>query len=100
MNKKDKKEGTKKKVTSKQIAAIVGIALLVLLYVVTLFTAIFDSSAAGRLFQACLFATVAVPLLIWVYIWMYGKLTNKSTIADLNIGGKTENGKTEDGKNT
>ena len=83
-----KKETAKKKVTSKQIAAIAGIVLLVLLYVVTLFAAIFDSSATGSLFQVCLFATIAIPLLIWIYVWMYGKLTQKSTFADLNIGGK------------
>lgn len=87
----EKKSNEKKKATSKQIAAIVGIALLVLLYVVTLFAAVFDSSATGSLFRVCLFATIAVPLLLWIYIWMYGKLTNRSTIADLNIGGKPKN---------
>lgn len=76
----------RKKVTSKQIVAILGIVLLVLLYLVTLFAAIFDTSATGTLFAMCLFATIAVPLLIWVYTWMYGKLTGKHTIADLDIG--------------
>ena len=74
--------------TSKQIVAIIGIVLLVLLYVVTLITAFLDTSASGSLFGICLFATIAVPLFIWIYTWMYGKLTNKSTIADIDIGGK------------
>lgn len=79
-----------KKVTSKQIVAIVGIVLLVLLYVVTLIIAFVDTSASGKLFGICLFATIAVPLLIWIYTWMYGKLTGKHTMADFNLGGKDQ----------
>ena len=78
----DKKE--KSKMTSKQIFAIVGISVLVLLYIVTLLAAIFDSSASHALFATCLLATVAIPLLIWIYTWMFGKLTNRSTFADFH----------------
>lgn len=74
--------------TSKQIVAIIGIILLVLLYVVTLVLAFVDPAVTGNLFAICLFATIIVPVLIWIYTWMYGKLTGKSTMADLNIGGK------------
>lgn len=77
-------ENKKTKITSKQIFAIVGIVVLVLLYIVTLFAAIFDSSATHALFASCLLATMAVPLLIWIYTWMYGKLTNRSTFADFH----------------
>ena len=76
----------KKKVTPKQIAAMAGVVLLVLLYVVTLFAAIFGSKAADSLFQLCLFATIALPLVLWIYIWIFGRLTNRSTIADLSPG--------------
>ena len=82
----------KKKTTSKQIVALAGVILLVAMYVITLIVAIFDQDSSGRLFQACLVATIAIPLLVWVYIWMYGKLTGKHTMADLDLGG-------EDGKN-
>ena len=68
--------------SSKQIAALIGVVLLVALYLVTLFVAIFDPDGSGRMFQACLIATLAVPVLIWIYVWMYGKLTNKHTFAD------------------
>lgn len=81
---------SKKKITSKQVVAITGIVLLVLMYVVTLFVAVFDSTASGRLFWMCLFCTVAVPLLIWIYTWMYGKLTQKHTFADFDLGGTKE----------
>ena len=78
----NEKKTNKPKRSPKQIAALTGVLLLVALYIVTLLVAIFDPDGSGRLFQACLFATIAVPALIWIYIWMYGKLTNKHTMAD------------------
>ena len=80
----NKDTGKKSKITSKQIFAIIGIVVLVLLYIITLLAAVFDSSATHGLFASCLLATVAVPLLIWIYTWMYGKLTNRSTFADFH----------------
>lgn len=79
-----KKEPTKKKITSKQVVAMGGIILLVLLYLVTLIVAFVDNSASGKLFALCLFASIAIPFLIWIYVWMYGKLTNKHTFADFD----------------
>jgi putative effector of murein hydrolase len=86
-----------KKRNGKQIAAIAAIVLLVALSIATLLAAIFDKS--GRLFQAFLVATVATPILLWIYIWMYGKLTGKHTMAslDYNIAGGEEADTTEDG---
>lgn len=75
----------KRKTTSKQIVAMIGVVLLVAMYLITLIVAIFDQDASGRLFQACLVATIAIPLLIWLYIWMYGKLTGKHTMADPDL---------------
>lgn len=82
-----------KKRNFKQIGAIIGIVLLVALSIATLLAAIFDKS--GRLFQAFLVATIAMPILLWIYIWMYGKLTGKHTMAsvDYNI---TDGEKAED----
>ena len=67
----------KKKMTSKQIVAIIGIVLLVLMYLVTLIVAIVDSSASGRLFAMCLFASFALPFLIWIYSWLYQKYKDR-----------------------
>ncbi len=74
--------------TSKQIVALIGVALLVLLYIVTLILAIVDTSASGTMFGISLIASVFIPLLIWIYTWIFGKLSGKSTMADLNIGGE------------
>ncbi|MCR4587056.1 MAG: hypothetical protein K5682_01495 [Lachnospiraceae bacterium] len=76
---------TKKKPTMKQIAAIVCIVILVLLYIVTLIAAIFDRSAGMRMFSGCLVATIGLPILLWIYLLCYGYYTKKHTIADLDI---------------
>lgn len=68
---------------NQRIAALIGIILLVGLYLATLICAIFNFDGTGRLFQACLFATIGVPLLIWIYIGLYGMLTKKHTMASL-----------------
>lgn len=74
----------KSKMTSKQIVALSGVVLLVLMYIVTLFAAIFDNSASGYLFRASLIASFCIPFLIWIYVWMYGRLTRKKTFADMD----------------
>lgn len=70
------------KMTPRRLAALIGVALLVLLYIATLIIAVVDTSSSGKWFKVCLFATVAVPFFIWIYTWMYGKLTGRHTIAD------------------
>lgn len=77
---------SKKKTNGKQIAAIIAIILLILMYLATLITAIFDTTASGFLFRASLIATFTIPLITWVYIWMYGKLSQKHTMADFDLG--------------
>ena len=78
-----------KKTTSKQIVAIIAIVLLVAMYLLTLIAALFDNANTMFLFRASLIATFTIPLLTWVYIWMYGKLTQKHTMADFDLGGKS-----------
>ena len=72
----------KKKITSKQVVAMVGVILLGLLYLITLFAALFDSSASGQLFMTSMLATMFIPIVIWVYTWVFGKVTGRHTIAD------------------
>lgn len=67
----------------KQIAAIICILLLVLLYVATLVVSLLDFPGSDRLFAACLTATIGLPILLWIYIWLYGRLTQKSTMAEI-----------------
>lgn len=81
----------KHNVTSRQIVAIIGIVLLVLMYLITLIAALFDNSASGKLFVMSLFATMVIPILIWIYTWMYGKLTGRHTIADFDVNENSTN---------
>ena len=83
--KQEEKPSTKKKITSKQIVALTGVVLLVLLYLLTLGASILDSTASAQWFRISLAATIVLPLLIWIYSWMYGRLTNKPAIGDPNI---------------
>lgn len=78
---------------TKQIAAWICIVLLVLLYVATFVMAFMDFPGAGALFRACLGATIGLPVLLWIYIWLYGKVTDKHTPASLDLFQTGENGK-------
>ena len=55
----------KKKKTPKQIAALVCVGLLLLLYL----------------------ATVGLPILLWIYIWLFGKIKERRQGQD-NSNGK------------
>jgi len=72
----------KKKVTAKQVIAIIGIVLLVLLYLVTLILAFVDTSASGKMFIVSLCCSFVFPVLIWFYTWLYGKLTERKNMTD------------------
>lgn len=67
----------------KQIAAIICIILLVLLYIATLIISVLDFPGSDRLFGACIVATIGLPILLWIYIWLYGKYTGRKTIAEV-----------------
>src|SRR5574344_365666 len=79
------KKSSSSAMTGKRIAAIACIVILVAMYVITLLVAIFDHSASMRLFQACLVATIGLPILCWIYILCYGYYAKKHTIADLDL---------------
>lgn len=76
----------KKKKTVKQIAAIVCIVLLAALYLITLISAVLAFPGWQQLFSGCLICTVAVPILLWIFIWIYGQFEQKHTIASFDIG--------------
>ncbi len=68
-----------------RIAALLGIILLIALYLFTLIAAVCNFDGTGNLLKACLFATIAIPILIWIYIWMYGVWTKKHTPASFDF---------------
>lgn len=70
-----------KKRTPKQIAALLYVVLLLAVYVVTFIVACLDLGDSGRLFANCLLLTIALPILLWIYIWLYGIYRNRHNMA-------------------
>lgn len=71
---------------TKRIIALIGVALLCVMVIATLLTAIFDKT--GILFRSCLIVTIALPIALWVFLWSYGAMMNKHTPASFDLGGK------------
>lgn len=61
-----------------RIAALAGVALLLLLYGVTLVAGLTTSSASPELFTACLGASILLPILLWCYIFLAKAWTQKN----------------------
>lgn len=70
-----------KKKTPKQIAALVCAALLVSMYLITFIAACLDTPGSGRLFAACLTATIVLPVLLWIFLWFFGLLKERQSEA-------------------
>ena len=71
------------KKSPKQIAAIIAliaIVALIIAYFVSAFTATPES---GNTFFALFFAIIAIPILLWLFLFCYGRLTQKHTMAEL-----------------
>ena len=71
------KEKKDKKISPQQVAAMICVVLLVGMYVATLIVALLDFPGWDRLFQACLVATIGLPILLWIYIWLYKQVKEK-----------------------
>ena len=71
------KEKKDKKISPKQVAAMICVVLLVGMYVATLIVALLDFPGWDRLFQACLVATIGLPILLWIYIWLYQQIMER-----------------------
>ena len=75
--------------TKKQrLLALCAFILLVLLLIAFMISAIFNPG--GRIFYSLMFSVIALPILSWIYIWLYGKATGKQTMADFHLGQSDE----------
>ena len=77
-----KNTDNKKKITSKQVVAMIGVILLMLMYLITLVMAFVDNSASGKYFGLCLACTFVIPIIIFLYNWMYSRATGKKMPGD------------------
>ncbi len=58
----------------KQIAALVTIVVIVLLYLTTLVLALMNNSYTQKFFTASLFASIFIPVIIYLMFWIAGVL--------------------------
>ncbi|MDC7294710.1 MULTISPECIES: HAD family hydrolase [unclassified Butyrivibrio] len=70
--------------TYKRVLALAGIVLLVGMYVALFVLALVGSPATFNLFVGCVAATVAIPIMLWLLIWVIGAMTGRHTIASLD----------------
>lgn len=69
----------------KRIGALVGVILLAGSIVATLVMAILGYTFESKLFMGLIVADICLPILLWVYIWLFGKLTGKHTMASFDL---------------
>lgn len=62
----------------KRIIAILGIVILAVLYIATFVAALLTTPAAPQMFKACVYATVAIPVIMYAYLLIYKLVKNKS----------------------
>ncbi|MDO4622703.1 MAG: hypothetical protein Q4B22_07100 [Eubacteriales bacterium] len=74
MNKNDNKD----KWTAKRILALIGIILLLALYGSTMVFALMDSPNSKGLFMASIFATFAIPILIYAMTLVAGRVRDSA----------------------
>ena len=67
-----------KKWNGKRIVALLGVAVLLLMYVISLIFAILARPEAMSLFMGSLACTIFIPIAIYVYIWLYNLLHKKN----------------------
>ncbi len=80
----------------KRVLAILGIVLLLGVYVVFFVQAVFGKTGPGSAFAACAAATVAIPILVWLILWVYTALTGKRTVASADPYGRFESDSVSD----
>lgn len=55
----------------RRILALSGVVLLIILYLLTLYCAIFDTSHGMVMFKASVTCTILLPILLWGYTVIY-----------------------------
>lgn len=66
--KEEKKEFHSSYTKGQRIIALIGVVILLLLYVVTLISAITTSPKTPELFKMCIGASILLPIMFWLYI--------------------------------
>ena len=62
---------------TKQILALAGIIIIIALYLITFLLSFSNAPGADRWLMASLFATIAVPMFIYILLWLHNLLNKK-----------------------
>lgn len=76
-----------KKRTAKQVVALGCVIFICLMSVISLILAFLSVNNKGLLtwFGGTMGLTLALPIFAWIYLFLYGKLSGKKTIADMDV---------------
>lgn len=55
----------------KRILALLAVIVIALLYLTTLVLSFFQSEQAGELLAISIVATVVIPVLLYIYLWLF-----------------------------
>lgn len=55
----------------KRILALLAVIVIALLYLTTLVLSFFQSERSGELLMVSIVATVVIPVLLYIYLWLY-----------------------------
>ena len=66
---------------TKKILAIICLVAIAALLIFSAIVAVFDFPNKLQIFSACVITLIFLPILSWIYIWLYGVLTKRKTIA-------------------
>lgn len=61
----------------KQIIAILGILALLGLYLTSFMLAVFGNENSATMFNASVYATIAIPIFLWIMMWVAKLLQKK-----------------------
>ena len=78
--------------TVKRVIAWIAIVALLAMYAAAILSAVFGGP---NLFRLCFGLTIVIPLFAWVFIWAYGVMTKRHTIASLDIMNSNEQARKE-----
>lgn len=80
----------------KKILALAGVAILALLYIITLISALLTSPATPQLFKACILASFVVPVFLYGYLLIYRLMKERADAAKRDIDEKIKKGAASD----
>lgn len=55
----------------KRILALLAVIIIALLYLTTLVLSFFRSEQSGELLMVSIVATVVIPVLLYIYLWLF-----------------------------